>query len=178
MIEHIDAFLLRQAQRFTDWFQDWTGLNKFWLEKVTYISWIMFVAASWAATKERTLASALIILLMLASTGFGTARISREDSDFMSTGHLRHDMTKEPYFRVMMLCFFSTLAVGDFTSALHTETFRHALRFTSHVSFILMIYIAGCAPKPPGRSRLGQLREMSQERLKTVSSPASEPTPV
>ncbi len=178
MLEIIDAFLLRQAQRFTDWFQDWTGLTKFWLQKAAHISWALSLTAAWVANDDRSPVEALLVCVILSVTALATFVISWDESNFLRNGSLRCSTMLDSRSRVLYLLIFTTFAIGDFLQALHQqETLRNALNGMAWVSYVLMIYFAACTPKPPGKSRLRQLREKLQERLKSITSPVPEPTP-
>ena len=177
MLENIDTFLLDRAQRFTEWFQQWTGLSKFWLEKATTILWALLLCVHTGTVIDSDPIVAAPALLTVVFAWLGVLSVEREESNFLCDGRLRMSPFNTWYFWLLVLATCMEVGILDLIDVLQHDSSVSLSLDASAASCALMVYIATCTPKPPGRSRFLQIRERLRSRLSSALSLDQKPSP-
>lgn len=88
MLKRIDAHLLAQTQKFTDWTQTWFGLTKFRLEKWALI--LCWMILTIGAIAHRFWFSATLAIVVFGTiTVYVAWCIEKEEGAFLSRGELK-----------------------------------------------------------------------------------------
>lgn len=169
MLKYFDDLLLNAAQKFCDAVQRLLGFTKFRVEKwaliTNMLSFCLFVAF---ALTPGAVASILIFGNVLSSV-LSVKEIEHEEAEFLESGAIHYRLTNSRFFRLL------PIAVLGPSTALFLETPLCGIFLSAFASFMAVVYISACLPRPPGKSKMREWCEKGlswlNDRLPEVPAP-------
>jgi len=170
MLNRLDAFLLKKAQKFCDTFQRLTGFTKFRIQKWVAIAAPVFYLGS--AILRCDPFSGLIAVPFIFSTIITVLEIEDDEDDFFAERNPRLSVTHNPSLRIVTVLVW---AVFSFFLPLFIIDGVGWPLFVGGTCFTAWVYVTACVPRPPGKSKV---REWLEKGLQKLNSFLPEPAPI
>ncbi len=155
-----DSWLISVFERFSHWFQRFTGRDNFWLAWVLFYTWVifsiweMYIANQHSNQTMTFIVMASLLILYMIWQIFLAIMVSSFRSMKLGTSMTRNPL--EHIFWVRLLRLYNvTLALWSLSKLLlGKETLGGLSAVSIHTS---MWYFFSCTPLPPGESKLTKL---------------------
>ena len=187
--------LLNKFQHMSDWFQDWFGVNNFFITKILGIIIILFLEMQFAfsfLSKEKDIPSGIIsILLFMLMIGYLWISFQNEEENCnQNWGFINSAVIYLSPLR-LIIAFFTPFVfmilpkeIANFLNetSKNQEQEYHILAgiclSIKDLTLFFYIYLGCCTPKPYKTSRVKKLINQIKERVVVIGSKITNPIPV
>lgn len=176
MLNEIDSFLLRRAQKTADCFSGLTGMTKFKLEKWSFIMASFFLASFFTLypTSNGYDFPYVLISLLFIWTVIGVWGMEKREEIFLTSGTLVFTPESQPMIRKTYLVVNSTVTIFTIIGWITMEEFTLLHLTTSLTLSLVALYFSACIPKPPCKGKIREWYERMLWRINDALAPVGE----